>query len=91
MSNKEKEILIKEITKSISDTNLDIYDIIEVLANIFIMQGSTYMDINKSIGTKIELANLVVQDIEKNGETLPNTLVRQGLIILSWLKSKENI
>ena len=55
------------------------------------MQGSTYMDINKSIGTKIELANLVVQDIEKNGETLPNTLVRQGLIILSWLKSKENI
>lgn len=91
MSNKEKEKLIEEITTSISETNLDIYDIIEVLANIFIMQGTTYMSIEGNISKKIELANLVVQDIEKNGETLPNSLVRQGLIILSWLKSKENI
>tara|TARA_R100001510_G_C7585572_1_gene157028 strand:- start:204 stop:479 length:276 start_codon:yes stop_codon:yes gene_type:complete len=91
MSNKEKESLIKEITKSISETNLDIYETIEVLANIFIMQGSTYMEINKNISNKVELANLVVQDIKENGETLPNSLVRQGLIILSWLKSKENI
>ena len=91
MNNLEKKQLITKITDEISETNLDLYDIIEVLANIFIMQGSTYMDIKNHINSKIELADLVVQDIERNGETLPNSLVRQGLIILSWLKSKENI
>lgn len=91
MSNLEKKELTRRIVEEISNTNLDLYDIIEVLANIFIMQGSTYMDIKSHINSKIELADLVVQDIEKNGENLPNSLVRQGLIILSWLKSKENI
>ena len=86
-----KEKLKNDIINVISDSNLDIYDIIEVLANVFIMQGATYMDISKNVRNEIELVNLVVQDIEENGETLPNALVRQGLLILSWLKEKEKI
>ena len=84
-----KEKLKNDIINVISDSNLDIYDIIEVLANVFIMHGATYMDIDKNVRNEIELVDLVVQDIEENGETLPNALVRQGLLILSWLKKEE--
>ena len=92
MNRTEKLELTNKIIDEISRSNLGLYDIIEVLANIFIMQGATYMGLNNEhISNKIELANLVVEDIERNGEALPNALVRQGLVMLSWLKSKEKI
>jgi hypothetical protein len=88
MNNKEK--LLNEIIKSMSESNLDLYDLVEVLANTFIKQGIQYTDINSNAGlNKLNLANEIVKDIEKNGQTLPNSLVRQGLLILSWLESKE--
>tara|TARA_A100001201_G_scaffold143250_2_gene144127 strand:+ start:11351 stop:11623 length:273 start_codon:yes stop_codon:yes gene_type:complete len=88
MNNKEK--LLNEIIKSMSESNLDLYDLVEVLANIFIRQGIQYTDINSNANlNKLNLANEIVKDIERNGQTLPNSLVRQGLLILSWLESKE--
>ena len=73
-----------------SESNLDLYDLVEVLANIFIRQGIQYTDINSNANlNKLNLANEIVKDIERNGQTLPNSLVRQGLLILSWLESKE--
>jgi len=88
MNNKEK--LLNEIIESMSESNLDLYDLVEVLANIFIRQGIQYTDINSNASlNKLNLANEIVKDIERNGQTLPNSLVRQGLLILSWLESKE--
>lgn len=88
MNNKEK--LLNEIIESMSESNLDLYDLVEVLANIFIKQGIQYTDINSNASlNKLNLANEIVKDIERNGQTLPNSLVRQGLLILSWLESKE--
>ncbi len=85
----KKQKLKSDIHVLMSDSNLDLYDLVEVLANVFIEQGCQYIDIEDSVQSKLELANKIVEDIRKNGETLPNSLVRQGLIILSWLKSKE--
>ena len=88
MNNKEK--LLNEIIEKMSDSNLDLYDLTEVLANIFIRQGILYTDIkDKANLNKLNLANEIVKDIESNGDTLPNSLVRQGLVMLSWLESKE--
>ena len=88
MNNKEK--LLNEIIEKMSDSNLDLYDLTEVLANIFIRQGIMYTDIkDKANLNKLNLANEIVKDIESNGDTLPNSLVRQGLVMLSWLESKE--
>lgn len=88
MNNKEK--LLDEIIQLMSDSNLDLYDLTEVLANIFIRHGIQYTDIqDKANLNKLNLANEIVKDIESNGQTLPNSLVRQGLLMLSWLESKE--
>ena len=88
MNNKEK--LLNEIIELMSESNLDLYDLVEVLANIFIKQGIQYTDINSTASlNKLNLANEIVKDIERNCQTLPNSLVRQGLLILSWLESKE--
>ena len=66
--------------------NLDLEDSIEVLANVFISLGTRFMDAEQ---TEIkDVTKYVLDDLERNGETLPNALARQGLIILTWL-SKE--
>jgi hypothetical protein len=31
------------------------------------------------------IARIIFDDLDKNGETLGNSLARQGLLILSWL------
>lgn len=88
MNNKEK--LLNEIIKLMSESQLDLFDLTEVLANIFIRQGVFYTDIKDTAKlNKLNLADELVKDIERNGDTLPNSLVRQGLLILSWLESKE--
>lgn len=66
--------------------NLDLEDSIEVLANVFISLGTRFMDAEQ---TEIkDVTKYILDDLERNGETLPNALARQGLIILTWL-SKE--
>lgn len=88
MNNKEK--LLKEIIQLMSDSDLDLYELTEMLANIFISYGIQYTDIQeKAKMNKLNLASEIVKDIERHGQTLPNSLVRQGLLILSWLESKE--
>ncbi len=66
--------------------NYPLQDKVELLANVFISLGTQFMDVEK---TEIkDVTNYILDDLERNGETLPNALARQGLIILTWL-SKE--
>lgn len=84
MQNKEKTV--EKIINILSDQQFDLKDQIEILGNVFIRKGIDYSNISdKSKLNKLNLAEEIVKDIEKNGETLPNAIVRQGLIILSWL------
>ena len=88
---KKNNYLIESILNLISNSDLDLFDTVEVLANVFIKLGFTYIDIGSEKVNQLTIANIVLNDIEKNGETLPNSLIRQGLIMLSWLKRKENV
>lgn len=84
MQNKEKTV--EEIINILSHKNFDLKDQIEILGNVFIRKGIAYSNISdKSRLNKLNLAEEIVKDIERNGETLPNAIIRQGLIILSWL------
>ena len=79
-----KDLVRKNILKELD--NFDLKDSIEVLANVFISLGTQFMDAEQ---TEIkDVTSYILDDLERNGETLPNALARQGLIILTWI-SKE--
>jgi len=64
---------------------------VEVLANLFIrigIKGIKNLDAD-DISTA-NVFNIVMNDVENNGETISNALVRQGLLLLSWI-DKEKI
>jgi len=79
----------KEIEQILSSSKLPLVDILEIIANILIGEGLKYIDTNDGRFNKLDIASSILKDIEKNGQTLPNSTVRQGLILLTWLKSKE--
>jgi hypothetical protein len=58
---------------------------VEVLANVFIRLGLSKISTEENID-KLNIADVILRDIENNGQTLPNALARQGLLILTWLK-----
>jgi len=65
-------------------------DKIEVLANVFLTLG-----FNEMSGIDVEsirpstLYKEVLAHVKKHGDTLGNTLTRQGLVLLSWLETGE--
>ena len=63
---------------------LSIAESLEILANVFVHLGLSGMDLDEQPTTK-NIAELALKDIQKSGETLYNSILRQGLIILSWL------
>jgi hypothetical protein len=60
-----------------------IEEAIEVLGNVFLQLGFAGMD-SREVTTR-NVVEIVMQDIKKNGDTLHNSLARQGLVLLSWL------
>jgi len=84
MQNKEK--IVEKIIHILNENEFDLKDQIEILGNVFIRKGIAYSNIpSKAELNKLNLAQEIVKDIERNGETLANAIIRQGLIILSWL------
>jgi hypothetical protein len=83
------EKIHKEIEQILSSSKLPLTDILEILANLLISEGLKYIDTSDGEFNKLEIASSILKDIERNGQTLPNSTVRQGLILLTWLKSKE--
>lgn len=81
-----KDEVRKNILKSLDNYSLS--DKIEILANVFISLGTRFMDLEN---TDIKnVTEYVLDDIQRNGETLPNALARQGLIILTWISKGKN-
>lgn len=76
--------------KELLDT-LDIDQQVEVLANLFVGIGTERMTgqhIPSNI-SKEKVVEIVLDDVKMSGETLANSLARQGLIMLSWLDKEE--
>ena len=86
-SSKQKETIKTKILSLLEEYSLE--DKIELLGNIFIDIGlqKIKLDNNVNINTK-NIYEIVLNDMEKNGDTLENSLTRQGLIILSWLNKE---
>ena len=70
-----------------NENDINIYDATEIIANLLIKLGSVYLD-NDRITYK-NIYDQIIKDVNKNGDTLPNSIARQGLIMLAWLKSKD--
>ena len=82
----------KNITLDIIKLQLKNYTIqekIEIIANLLIEIGV------ENIETKIEkishknIYDIVITDVKKHGDTLSNSLARQGIQMLLWLKKEK--
>lgn len=78
---------IEYITNCLNENN-SLETKIEVLANVFISLGIDYVNIpGNEVITNAQILELVKEDRKEHGETIPNALVSQGLILLTWLAS----
>jgi hypothetical protein len=74
--------LLKEIEEVLADSTME--ESLEVLANMFIRLGLGGMNLEDTPTTH-NIAELAIKDVQKSGDTLYNSILRQGLIILAWL------
>ncbi len=84
----EKEDLVRKILSLLRDSDLTVST--EILANVFIELGVSSMETESYAVNQKNIIETVLNDVKQNGETIPNSLARQGLLILSWL-NKEKI
>lgn len=73
---------LKEIQRILEGSTIE--ESLEILGNIFIQIGASQLETDEQI-TLRNIVELTLQDVEKNGSTLHNSILRQGLVILSWL------
>lgn len=59
---------------------------IEIIANVITEIGLKYIDTDVKKINIDNITDIVLKDIKKYGDTLPNSLVRQGMSMLLWLK-----
>ena len=79
----QKQILVERIASLLDKESVQ--DTIEILANVFMRIGINYTDIEAKKINQKTIYKEILSDIKKNGDTLGNALVRQGLVILDWL------
>lgn len=61
---------------------------IEIIANLLIRMGTRRIPGPEPV-TPLNVLQIVMDDLDQNGETLPNALARQGLIMNSWPENIE--
>mgnify|MGYP003110757185 CR=1 FL=1 len=83
MNNRITEKILEDIDE------LEYEDKLEVLANVFIKLGMSSMDTSDNTVSAKNILQIVMDDIKENGETVANAIVRQGLLILSWLNKEK--
>lgn len=81
MSNEEfQKYLLLEFSKN----DKSILDIIEILSNLMIQIGFY------NIENQGDTLESIAKDLESKGDTLHNALARQGMLMLTWMKSEKN-
>lgn len=86
----KKDIVTNEIIDLISNQQ-DLQDQVEILANVLIRLGAGKISelTKESSSNKLILIDKIMKDVKANGQTLPNALARQGLLMLSWLETQK--
>ena len=81
----------KRITESILEDieELELEDKLEILANVFIKLGVHDIGTPSADLSEKNILQIVMDDIKQNGETIANAIVRQGLLILTWLNKEK--
>lgn len=84
-----KNIKTEKILDILDEHTLD--ESVEILANVFIRMGLQRIkaEIVSSINPK-NIAQTILADVKASGDTLGNSLARQGLVLLSWLERDQN-
>ena len=94
---KNKNSLVNDILTMLHE--LQFQDKLEILSNVFIKLGISNIINNDTDSNNIKnkqsvsannVVKIIMDDIKKNGETMPNAAARQGLLMLTWL-NKEKI
>lgn len=81
MSNEEfQRFLLLEFSKN----DKSILDVIEILSNLMVQIG--FHDIEDQ-GDAVQS---IADDVKSKGDTLHNALARQGMLMLTWMKSEKN-
>lgn len=80
----KKQKTKNEIIKLLEKENL--LSQIEIIANVITEIGLKYIDTDIKKINIDNITDIVLKDIKKHGDTLPNSLVRQGMSMLLWLK-----
>ena len=86
---KQKELIVKDVESALSQAE-NLHDQLEILCQVVIRLGVSGMT-RSSLPERITPENvvqLVIDDMHNQGETIWNSLARQGLLMLTWL-SKE--
>lgn len=84
MNNSE---VLGEIESLLHD--LSLYDQVEICANLLVSLGYNGIQLEADSKPQVDpvsVVDAVMNDLERNGENLPNSLARQGLMMLSWLE-----
>ena len=78
----QKQEKVELVLSTIEELNVK--DKVEVLANVFISIGIDGINTEDKIN-KLNIADILLRDVENNGQIFANALARQGLLILIWL------
>lgn len=84
--------IAEHISNLLQDYSLP--EVLEIIANVLITEGFKYYDlteVNIDPNNQIkDIMRFVLNDKEKNGETLQNAVILQGLTIFLWLEQIRN-
>lgn len=80
----------KEITQEVRSllTALSLRDQVEILANVITLMGVSHLKGVPDQITPTNIAEVVLKDRKRNGETIANALATQGLTMLLWLEKQ---
>lgn len=81
--NENNKELMEKLLHTFQQNDINIVDIIEILGNLMVQIGFSNISNN---GNAVES---IANDVKSNGETLYNALARQGILMLTWMKSEE--
>ena len=83
-----KKKITEKVIRELDD--LELNSKLEILANVFIELGMSNIDIPQNISvSSANILKVVMDDIDQNGENIANAIVRQGLLILTWLNKEK--
>jgi len=82
----KNEEAARRIQASLADFSLR--DQVEILANVLMFLGASFMEGAPQHINKQNIAEIVLQDRQSNGETIANALATQGLTMMLWLTNK---